>query len=102
LTAVDAALSGESLRHAGAAFAELAERALAGGDSAAIPSDELARVMTAATKLYVARAEAEQTPAPPLSADTVTPTEVVVVVSEMMRAVNLNLFDLAMWYRRAR
>ena len=101
--AVDtAAGSAADLRRAGAAFAELAERTLARGDRSAIPSDELARVMSAATKLYAANAEAEGTLAPPLSAETVTPTEVVVVVSEMLRAVNLNLFDLAMWYRRAR
>jgi hypothetical protein len=100
--AASAAEGAADLRGAGAAFAELAERALAGGDRSAIPSHELARVMSAATKLYAANAEAEGTLAPPISAETVTPTEVVVVVSEMLRAVNLNLFDLAMWYRRAR
>ena len=31
-----------------------------------------------------------------------TPTEVVVVASEMIRVVDLNPFDLSMWYRRAR
>jgi hypothetical protein len=101
--AVDAAAENAAdLRSAGAAFADLAERALSAGDRSAIPSHELARVMTAATKLYAARAESEGTPAPPLTTEAVTPTEVVVVVSEMLRAVNLNLFDLAMWYRRAR
>jgi hypothetical protein len=30
----------------------------------------------------------------------VTATDVVVAVSEMIRAANLNLFDVAMWYRR--
>jgi hypothetical protein len=53
-------------------------------------------------KLYAAKAEVEATPPHPVSADKITPTEVVVVISEMMRAVNLNLFDLSMWYRRAR
>ena len=36
----------------------------------------------------------------PLDETLVTPTEVVVAASEMVRAANLNLFDLAMWYRR--
>jgi glucan phosphoethanolaminetransferase (alkaline phosphatase superfamily) len=53
-------------------------------------------------KLYAAKAEAEASPPPPVSAERITPTEVVVVISETMRAVNLNLFDLSMWYRRAR
>ena len=32
----------------------------------------------------------------------VTPTEVVVAACEMIRVVDLNPFDLSMWYRRAR
>jgi hypothetical protein len=38
----------------------------------------------------------------PLSEREVSPTEVVVVASEMIRVVDLNPFDLSMWYRRAR
>ena len=83
------------------AFAAAAERALASGESSRIAGGDLARVMTAAVKLYAAKTETEETPAAPVSAEQVTPTEVVVVVSEMLRAVNVSLFDLAMWYRRA-
>jgi hypothetical protein len=92
---------GEFRDHA-EALAGLAERMLANGAAAQIASEDIARVLTAAVKLYAARAEAEAMPPPPVSADRITPTEVVVVISEMMRAVNLNLFDLSMWYRRAR
>jgi hypothetical protein len=53
-------------------------------------------------KLYAAKSEVDETLAAPISAERATPTEVVVVVSEMLRAVNLNVFDLAMWYRRPR
>jgi hypothetical protein len=90
----------EFSRHA-EALAAMAERALASGAARQIASEDIARVLTAAVKLYAARAEAEEAP-PPVSAERVTPTEIVVVVSEMMRAANLNLFDLSMWYRRAR
>ena len=82
------------------AFAGVAERALSRGDFSQIAGSDLERVITAAVKLYAAKAEVEETPAAPVSAETVTPTEVVVVVSEMLRAVHLSLFDLAMWYRR--
>jgi hypothetical protein len=89
--------------NAASAFVESADRALASGAAAQIPSGDLERVLTAAAKLYAAKAESVATaPPPPVAADKITPTEVVVVVSEMMRAVDLNLFDLSMWYRRAR
>ena len=84
------------------AFVAVAERALAKGGSAGIPSGDLERVITAAIKLYAAKAEAGGELPPPVSAEKITPTEVVVVVTEMLRATDLNLFDLAMWYRRAR
>jgi hypothetical protein len=84
------------------AFVDVAERALASGDFSRTPSSEIERVITAAMKLYAAKAEAEGTFPAPVSAERITPTEVVIVVSELLRASNLNLFDLAMWYRRAR
>src|SRR6478736_6583561 len=84
------------------AFTGMAERALSSGDFSGIASSELERVITAAVKLYAAKAEVEETLAEPISAERATPTEVVIVVSEMLRAVNLNVFDLAMWYRRPR
>jgi hypothetical protein len=85
---------------AAAAFAEAAEQVLASGAVAQIDSADIERALTAAMKLYAAKAEAEAAPPPPVSADRLTPTEAVVVISETMRAVNLNLFDLSMWYRR--
>ena len=94
----------EQLSSAAAAFAETAERALASGAVSQIDSADIERVLTAAMKLYAAKVEADGAPVPPppVSAETLTPTEAVVVISETMRAVNLNLFDLSMWYRRAR
>jgi hypothetical protein len=83
-------------------LAEMTERTLAIGAVSQIASGDIERVLTAAMKLYAAKAEAEASPPPPVSAERITPTEVVVVISETMRAVNLNLFDLSMWYRRAR
>jgi hypothetical protein len=83
------------------ACAAAAERALADGGAAGVADGAIERVLTAAVKLYAAKAEAQAgTPRAPVAADRVTPTEVVTVVSEMLRAVDVSLFDLAMWYRR--
>jgi hypothetical protein len=87
-------------RRIAGAFAQTAEQMLASGAAAEVASGDLERVLTAAMKLYAAKSEGAATPAPPVSADTLTPTEAVVVISETMRALNLNLFDLSMWYRR--
>ena len=82
------------------AFVAVAERGLAEGASSRVPSGELQRVLTAAIKLYAAKAEAEEQFPAPVSAEKVTPTEIVLVVSELLRAADISLFDLAMWYRR--
>ena len=81
-------------------FTALAERSLASGNYDALTDADLERVMTAAVKLYVAKAEGAGAYPPPLTAERVTPTEVVTVVSEMIRTAGLNLFDLSMWLRR--
>jgi len=82
------------------AFAAAATRALGDGAASRIASGDLEQALTAAIKLYAAKAEAEgQCPAP-VAADKITPTEIVLVVSELLRAADISLFDLAMWYRR--
>jgi hypothetical protein len=78
----------------------LAELTLASGNFDAFSDADLEHVMTSAVKLYVAKAEATGAYPPPVTAERVTPTEVVTVVSEMIRAAGLNLFDLSMWFRR--
>ena len=84
------------------AFADAAERMLAEGGAARISSTDLERCITGAIKLYAAKAEAEDAFPPPVTAKGVTPTEVALVVSEMLRAADISLFDLAMWYRRGK
>jgi hypothetical protein len=84
------------------AFTTLAERTLASGNYDTFSDADLERVITAAVKLYVAKAEGTGIYPPPVTAERVTPTEVVTVVSEMIRAAGLNLFDLSMWFRRVR
>jgi hypothetical protein len=94
------ALAANDLADAAAAFAAAAERAAQVGRTMAITNAELAAVITAALKLYAAKVEAEGGPFAPVAPDKATPTEVVLVVSEMLRALDISLFDLAMWYRR--
>ena len=76
------------------------ERSRSGLSSGSRRAASLQRVMTAAIKLYAAKAEAEEQFPAPVSAEKVTPTEIVLVVSELLRAADISLFDLAMWYRR--
>lgn len=55
---------------------------------------------TAVVKAYAAQVEREGVAPAPIDAHAVSATEVVVAASELIRAANLNLFDVAMWYRR--
>ncbi len=80
-------------------FRELVAAALQSGELDAMPEEVLREVLTAAVKAYAAKAEAggEFTPFAP---DEVTATETVVTACAMIRAADLNLFDMAMWFRR--
>ncbi len=84
----------------GEAFVAAAERALAAGDLAGISDAELARVMTAAVRLYAAKADSDGSAALPAEPEKLTPTDVVVTVTALIRAVGLNLWDLSMWVQR--
>jgi len=84
----------------GAPFCSAVAAALDRGEPGAIPDDVLRRVFTAAVKAYAAKAEEVAVEQPPFDADRVTATETVVTACAMIRAADLNLFDIAMWFRR--
>jgi hypothetical protein len=84
----------------GADFVAAAESALASGDLDAVSFAEIERVLTAATRIYAAKVDGADEFPPPLTAADMTATDVVVTVSEMVKAAGLNLFDLSMWFRR--
>jgi hypothetical protein len=81
-------------------FVEAAERALSAGKPEQVSDAELERVMTAAVRLYAAKTESDKPPAQPVTPSNVTPTEIVVTVSDMIKAAGLNLWDVSMWFNR--
>ena len=81
-------------------FVEAAERALAAGQPGQVSDAELERVMTTAVRLYAAKAETDTPPARAITPSAVTPTDVVVTVSDLIRAAGLNLWDVSMWFNR--
>ena len=88
-------------RTLGGDFVTAAEHALQSGQLNRVSDADLERVMTAAVRLYAAKAEADEPPAV-VTAEQVTPTDIVVTVSALIRAVGLNLWDLSMWFNRAK
>jgi hypothetical protein len=81
-------------------FVEAAERALTAGQPAQVSDVELERVLTAAVRLYAAKAETDKPPAQPVTPSAVSPTDIVVTVSDLIRAAGLNLWDVSMWFNR--
>jgi hypothetical protein len=81
-------------------FVAAAERALVSGKLDGVPDVELERVLTAAVRLYAAKADTDRPPATPITPSSVTPTDVVVTVSGLIRAAGLNLWDVSMWFNR--
>ena len=64
-----------------------------------IPSEIATNLLTCATLLYAQASEGGRRMHDAFLPDvTVTPTDVVVTVSAMLRAADLNSFDLAMWF----
>ena len=81
-------------------FVAAAEAALDSGKLELVSDADLERVLTAAVRLYAAKAETDNPPPTPVTPEKVTPTDVVVAVSDIIRAAGLNLWDVSMWFRR--
>ncbi len=70
------------------------QRALKAGDHEVLSSEALQTLMTAACRLYSAQVEAGSVAAP---VGEVTPTDIMITASGLMRAGNLAVFELGMW-----
>ena len=73
------------------------ERALANGKLDTLTPQALHALMGACCKNYATRIEAGEDLLPLAQRTTVTPTEVMVTASGLLRAANLAVFELGMW-----
>jgi hypothetical protein len=73
------------------------ERGLADGRLDLLSAPALQALMAAACKAYAAQVEAGNPMAALAQRTTVTPTEVMVTASGLLRAANLAVFELGMW-----
>jgi hypothetical protein len=81
-------------------FVAAAERALSSGKPEQVSDADLERVLTAAVRLYAAKTETDKPPAQPITPSAVTPTDIVVTVSDLIKSAGLNLWDVSMWFNR--
>ena len=78
----------------------MARGALDRGEPDAISDATLQQVLTAAVKVYAAKVERRGHDVAPFAPGTVTATETVVTACGLIRAADLNMFDVAIWFHR--
>ena len=83
------------------AFCSQVDDALVSGKPEAVSDESLQRVLSAAIRLYAAKSEDRAQELSPFGDKPVNATEAVTAICAIMRAADLNFFDLQMWYRRA-
>jgi len=91
---------GRGAEHVAAEFCAEIESALGRGELDVISDAGLKAAMAAVVKLYAAKVEAAGEELAPFEKGALTATETVVAASAMIRAADLNLFDVAMWFGR--
>ena len=91
----------KAVADAAEAFAASVSALASRGEDADIPDDVLKRVFTAAIKAYAARVEKHDREPVILDTGHVSATEGVIAACAIIRAIDLNMFDLTMWYNRS-
>jgi hypothetical protein len=84
----------------GTDFCAAARDALMRGEPDTISDKMLQQVLTAAVKIYAAKVERRGHDVAPFAPNTVTATETVVTACGLIRAADLNMFDVAIWFHR--
>jgi hypothetical protein len=81
-------------------FCAAALAALKRGEPDAISDRALQQVLAAAVRVYAAKVERRGHEVAPYAQGAVTATETVVAACGMIRAADLNMFDVAIWFHR--
>ena len=92
-----AAATNGSTSHDATRLAAEIEKALTSGKLDALTPQALHALMGACCKTYATRVEAGENLLPLAQRSTVSPTEVMVTASGLLRAANLAVFELGMW-----
>lgn len=79
------------------ATAAAIEKAIAASDLESLPVESLQKLMAAVVKAYSAKREAGESFLPVAAAGRVTPTDIMLTSSQLLRAGNLQVFELGMW-----
>jgi len=85
----------EDLIRRAAELRGMVEKMLAAGDADGVPDEAVQHLLTAAVRLYAAKEGPRVRPF--AEDDEVTATEVLVTVSEMLEAVDVEVFELGIW-----
>jgi len=86
---------------ADAGVAEFLARATHDPNTSSVSDGDLIAIMTAAVRLYARRSEqAEGALSPPIDVAALSTTEVLTAACEMIRAINVNMFDVQLWFSR--
>jgi hypothetical protein len=82
-----------------AQLTERIEETVKAGEVAHVPPEDVTALVSGAVKLYATSAEETETDVPVIDS-TVSTTQAMVVACALLRAHNLNPFDLALWFSR--
>lgn len=82
-------------------FCDYVEAMAQAGALSDIPEEALRNVLTAAIKAYSAKVEASGEEFPPVDIGKINATEGVIAVCAIIRTIDLNMFDVSMWFNRA-
>jgi hypothetical protein len=82
-------------------FCALFERAISSNRPGDIPDEALAKVMQSAVRAYAFKTEKAGHYLEPYAKGSITATETVMAATAIIRAADLNLWDVAMWFNRA-
>ncbi|GAA3699760.1 hypothetical protein GCM10023081_40740 [Arthrobacter ginkgonis] len=76
---------------------QIAQQQLAAG----VSDEQIADALYAAARLFSAKTDRVGKRAWPIKEDALNATETVVLVTALLDAADINLFDMAIWFRRA-
>ena len=91
----------QAVADAATAFADSINALTLKGEAGDIPDDVLQKVFTAAVKAYSARVDKTDTEPPIIDTRLVNATEGVTAACALIRAVDLNMFDVTLWFNRS-